>query len=225
MSNVEQLAAQLTGIFGPRLKMVAAFGAGPQTCAVVDTLTVDDLDRCAALSAAWKRAGMDVPLLIVHHELARALDAFPLEFSEIIATRRLIAGNDLFQQLAVTAEDVRRACEVQARSHLLHLREGYLETRGRGDALSVLIVSSAPAFAALVASLARLDGQPAHDAAASGRHGERLLGVPGGSIGDIVALTHVREISSQDAERLFPPYLDAVEKLVSYVDNWRGDGR
>src|SRR5947209_9568481 len=51
-----------------------------------------------------------------------------------------------------------RACEVQARGHLLHLREGYLETRGRNDALAVLIVRSAPAFAALVSNLARLDG-------------------------------------------------------------------
>ena len=49
--------------------------------------------------------------------------------------------------------DVRRACEVQARSHLLHLREGFLETRGRSDALADLIVQSAAAFAALVGSI------------------------------------------------------------------------
>src|SRR5438477_6006611 len=48
--------------------------------------------------------------------------------------------------------DLRRAVEVQARGHLLHMREGFVETRGRSDALSVLIVSSAPALAALLLS-------------------------------------------------------------------------
>lgn len=194
MSNVEQLAAQLTGIFGPRLKMVAAFGAGPQTCAVVDTLTVDDLGKCAALSAAWKRSGLDVPLLIVHHELARALDAFPLEFSEIIATRRLIAGNDLFQQLAVAAEDVRRACEVQARGHLVHLREGYIEASGDEDAVARLVSASAVPFRALLANAARLDGSTVDE------------------------LMNRLDLSYQT--KGFPDALRAAERLVEYADRW-----
>src|SRR4051812_14165273 len=119
MSATDTLAAQLMKIFGPRLRMVAAFGTESHTCAIVDSLTVDDLGQCAALGAGWKRAGLDTPLLIVRDELARALDAFPLEFSEIIATRRLITGTDLFAALTVPHEDLRRACEVQARGHLV----------------------------------------------------------------------------------------------------------
>jgi hypothetical protein len=30
----------------------------------------------------------------------------------------------------------------------------------------------------------------------------------------------VHEISAADAERLFPPYLAALERLVEYVDAW-----
>ena len=41
-----------------------------------------------------------------------------------------------------------------------------------------------------------------------------------GSIAEIVALTAVPEIPSDAAERLFPPYLDAVQRLVTYVDGW-----
>src|SRR4051812_41476426 len=120
MSSTDTLAAQLAEIFGPRLKMLAAFGTEPHTCAIVETLTIDDLNRCASLSDGWKKRGLDAPLLIVQDELARALDAFPLEFSEIIATRRLIAGTDLFAGLTLAPEDLRRACEVQARGHLVH---------------------------------------------------------------------------------------------------------
>ena len=122
--------------------------------------------------------------------------------------------------MAVAAADIRRACEVQVRSNLLHLREGYLETRGRGDALAVLIVRSAAPFAALLKSVARLQGQPAHDPAAAARHAERALNLPGGHIADVVKLANVSEISSVEALRIFPAYLDAVERLAKYVDGW-----
>jgi hypothetical protein len=176
------------------LKMLAAFGAGPHTCAVVDTLTVDDLGRCAALSADWKRAGLDVPLLIVHHELARALDAFPLEFSEIIATRRLIAGTDLFGQVAVASDDVRRACEVQARGHLVHLREGYIEAAGDDGAAARLVSASAVPFRALLANVARLDGST------------------------VDGLMRTLDLSYQT--KGFADALRAAERLVEYVDRW-----
>jgi len=235
-SAVRTLEKELRGIFGGRLQSLVAYGERSraathhdehghdqplvQTMAVVDTLTRDDLRACAGRVAAWHDAGLATPLVVAAHEFDRSLDAFPLEFGAIIADHTVVGGSNPFSGLAVDAADLRRAVEVQARSHLLHLREGYLETRGRADALAVLIVQSAPAFAALVSSLARLEGQPSHDRAAASRHAERLLGVPGGAIADVVALVGVKEISSQDAERLFPSYLDAVERLVSYVDKW-----
>ena len=231
---VQRLEKELRGIFGGRLQSLVTYGErsrvsshhsgdevpAVQTMAVVETLTRDDLRACAGRVAAWHDAGLATPLVVAAHEFGRSLDAFPLEFGAIIADHTVVGGSNPFSGLAVDATDLRRAVEVQARSHLLHLREGYLETHGRGDALAVLIVQSAPAFAALVSSLARLDGRPSHDRAAAARHAERLLGVPGGAIADVVALVGVKEISSQDADRLFSSYLDAVERLVSYVDKW-----
>ena len=246
---VHTLEKELRGIFGARLQSLVAYGerarattltghahdahghghghdaAAVQTIAMVETLTGDDLRACAGRVAAWHDAGLATPLVLAAHEFARSLDAFPLEFGAIIADHTLVAGRNPFEGMTVDAVDLRRAVEVQARSHLLHLREGYLETRRRAEAVAVLIEQSAPAFAALLSSLARLDRQPSHDAAAAARHAERLLGVPGGAIADVVALAGAREISSQDADRLFPAYLDAVEKLVSYVDKWRTSGR
>ena len=46
--SIDALAAQLKDIFNDRLRMVAAFGDNANTCAVVQTLTIEDLDRCAA---------------------------------------------------------------------------------------------------------------------------------------------------------------------------------
>ena len=121
-----------------------------QTLAMVETLTGADLRACAASVERWHDAGLATPLLLAANEFERSLDAFPLEFGGILADHLVIAGNNPFDGLRVEPADIRRACEVQARSHLLHLREGFLETRGRADALAVLIVRSAAPFAALI---------------------------------------------------------------------------
>jgi hypothetical protein len=232
---VQTLERDLRGIFGSRLQSLVIYGQhapaapgdghhghdGPPTptLAVVESMTHDDLRAAARRVAAWHDAGLATPLLIAAREFERSLDAFPLEFGAILADHVVVAGNNPFASLAVDAADVRRACEVQARSHLLHLREGFLETRGRADALSDLIVQSAGAFAALVASVARLEGHAGGDPAAAARHVERMLGLPGAVI-EITKLAGVKEITSAEAERLFPPYLAAVERLVNHVDGW-----
>jgi hypothetical protein len=240
---VQSLARDLRGICGARLQSLVVYGRRAQephehggarhghahglaappirTLAVIDGLAAGDLRACAALVTGWHDRGLATPLLVAANEFERSLDVFPLEFGAIIADHAVVDGASPFETISVDPSDVRRACEVQARSHLLHLREGYLETAGRADALSVLVVESAPAFAALVSSLARLE-RPADtvDAAAAARHAERTLGVAPGSIGAIVALVGQHEISSAQAEQLFPPYLVAVERLVAYVDGW-----
>jgi hypothetical protein len=194
MSATDTLAAQLLEIFGSRLRMVAAFGTDPHTCAIVDSLTVDDLAQCAKRRSGWKRLGLDAPLLIVRDELMRALDAFPLEFSEIIATRRIVAGTDLFSTLAVPAEDCRRACEVHARGHLVHLREGYIDASNDEHAISRLVSASAIPFRALLANVARLDEASVDE------------------------LMKKLEIGYQT--KGFSEALRAAERLVEYVDRW-----
>ena len=235
---VQTLDRDLRGIFGSRLQSLVIYGQRAHaahtdthhghhtrptpTLAVVESMTHDDLRAAAGRVAAWHTAGLATPLLIAAREFERSLDAFPLEFGAILADHVVVSGSNPFAALAVDPADVRRACEVQARSHLLHLREGYLETRGRADALSVLIVQSAPALSALVTGLARLEIRTAAEPDAAARHAERTLGVPAGAIADVVAVAGVRKISSQQAERLFSPYLAAVERLVVYVDGWSG---
>jgi hypothetical protein len=238
---IQMLERELRDIFGTRLQSLVIYGqrthpghdahgdqhgghshdaAPTHTLAMVDSMTADDLRGCAVRVDAWHDAGLATPLLIADHEFAQSLDAFPLEFGAILADHVVVAGLNPFASLAVDPADVRRACEVQARSHLLHLREGFLETRGRADALSLLIVRSAAAFAALVTSIARLEGHNGDGAASAARHLERTLGTPNSAVVEITKLAGARDLASADAERLFGPYLEAMERIVSYVDGW-----
>jgi len=192
--SIDTLAEQLKAIFGNRLKMIAAYGDNANTCAVVQNLTLEDLDRCAAHESKWNRLGLDAPLFIVENELRRALDAFPLELSEIIATRRVIAGPDLFADITIPKEHLRHACEVQARGHVLHLREGYIEAANDVRAVTKLVAAAVPPFRALVTNVARLEG--------------------------ISPKALVTRLKLDNFETGFPGALHAAEQIVDYVDSW-----
>jgi hypothetical protein len=212
-------------IFGERLRSLVAYAgiAGDErtsTLAVVDGLSADDLRACVGRVASWDEAGLSTPLFVAAHEFERSLDAFPFEFGAILADHAVVSGADPFIGLRVEPAYLRQACEVRARSHLLHLREGFLETRGRSDALAELLLRSAPPLVALLQSVVRLEDRlaPNTDAAAIV---EQKVGVPPGSLAQITRLVGRRDLSSDDARRLFPPYLDAVQRLAAYVDRWR----
>jgi hypothetical protein len=207
------LAADLRRLFGSRLQSLVAYGdledaaEGTHTLALVDQLTFQDLAACAPLVSGWQRAGLDVPLLLGRDEFVRTLDVFPLEYGGIIGRHVTVVGDDPFRGVRVEQADLRRACEQQVKSHLIHLREGYLEAGGQPVAVGRLIAASAPALTALIANLGQLD--------------------PG--IDDRAGLTPelVREIAAAaastiaDPSPLFARYVAAVERLWSETDRWK----
>lgn len=219
----------LQHIFGERLQAVAAYGqpgASPATClALVGTITADDLDRCAAHAATWQRAGCATPLLLTKDEFASSLDAFPIEYGEILDTHEILFGVDPFTGLAISPDDLRRACEVQVKSHLLHLRQNYVECRGRQSQIGALVGDAAPAFALILRRLARLDGAPAATNADLSAYASRRPGLDPRVVGDVLALAGQEGGSGVDATRLYPGYLAAVQRLFAFIDGWHADAR
>lgn len=203
------LDQDLRAIFGDRLQSVVAYASADRgrdvlnpTLAVVTAITPADLRACADRVAKWHEAGLATPLLLEQPEFARSLDAFPFEFGAILADHTVVSGRNPFEGLRVDQADLRRACEVQARSHLLHLREGYIETRGRSDAVADLIVRSSAPLSALLKNVARLNSHAV----------DPVLGR--------VAELGNGPLSSDEAKRLFPEYLIAIEHLTNEIDRW-----
>jgi len=225
--NVRALQRDLSAIFGERLQSLIVYAnefrrsnAPVQTLAVVHGLTADDLSACAERLDDWHDSGLGTPLVLAAREFDRSLDAFPFEFGAILADHVVVAGEDPFDGLSVDPADLRRASERRARSHLLHLREGFLETRGRGDLLADLLARSAAPLEALVRSVARLQGASTVDAEGAARHVESSTHLTPGSLADVVKLSNGKTPSSEEARRIFPPYLDAIEALTNSIDRW-----
>src|SRR6185503_20114423 len=145
---IESLARELESVFGDRLRTLVAYrgsqGDGSlHSCALVDRVLFDDLAKCLSLTERWHHRGVAAPLMLSPDELRRTIDIFPLESAGIIADYVLVRGGDPFKDLVIPVEDIRRATEAQAKSHLIHLREAFLESHGEATRIADLIVSSA----------------------------------------------------------------------------------
>ncbi len=210
--------------FGERLTAFLSYGDGARdlapSLALVSTLTSDDLRACAARTPNWHREGAATPLLLTRDEFARSLDAFPIEYGEILDTHHVLFGLDPFTGLTIHTDDLRRACEVQVKSHLLHLREDYMECGARPTEVARLVADSAPAFQAVLRRLARLDDRPARTPAEIGAYAAARPGLDPRVVGDVLSLVESGDRAAVNAARLFPEYLAAVEQLARFVDRW-----
>lgn len=227
------MVVDLRTIFGSRLLSLVAYGFHREhadgellrTLALVEQLTFEDLSRAAPLSSTWQRRGLAVPLLLSRHEFDRTLDVFPLEYGNIIADHIVVAGLPPFVDTHIDDADRRRGCEQQAKSHLIHLREGFLETQNDPRGIARLISSSSDSFHRLLVNIARLQGSDwravASDHARLASAIEDGLGVPAsltlevlssrGGIGTVA-----------DPSGLLARYIAASERIWRHVDGWRG---
>lgn len=224
-ASVRLVLEDLQRIFSNRLQAVVTYGwrqhAPVPTLALVTALTVDDLNGCAAHVGRWHRSGAATPLLLTRADFERSLDAFPVEYGEIIDHHEVVFGADPFDGLTIRPEDMRRACEVQVKSHLLHLREDYLESANHHGEVAALVRESVPGFAATLRQLARLDGLPYHGRTELTDYAQRRANLDPRVVGDLLALSDSDGPSTVDAVKLFPDYLNTMERLAEFVDRWR----
>src|ERR1051326_3250712 len=157
----DALAQDLDHVFSPRLRSLVLYhghqrDGSVHSCALVDDLAFRDLAACLPYAEAWHRRGVAVPLLLSEDEFHRTIDVFPLEYAGILADYAVVRGIDPFTDVRIDAEDVRRACEAQAKSHLIHLREAFLESHAETTRIGRLIVASAAPLRTLLTNIARL---------------------------------------------------------------------
>jgi hypothetical protein len=227
-SSTDSLLRDLDRVFGVRLLSLGAYHANDHngrihTLAIVDRVVFADLAKCVPLADDWLRRGIAVPLILGRDELRRTLDVFPLEYAAIAATLTPIRGRNPFDAMAPSPGDVRRALESQANSHLIHLREGFLESRGEAYAIGGLLASSVTPFRTLLAGIARLV-EP------SGAHGftddrlasfaEQHIGVPAAVVREVFATATGHQAMLADPSALLARYIDAAERVWTFLDAW-----
>ena len=221
------LARDLRGVFGTRLHSLVAYGLERgahdddlmHTLALVDRVTFDDLAACAPAADSWHRRGLAVPLLISRHEFLRTLDVFPVEYERIITDHAIVEGAAPFDGIRVSDLDLRRGIELQAKSHLIHLREGFLESGRDSGRVARLIAASAPAFHRLIANIVKLNGRMPDSDDAMAAAGAELVGLDPAMVREVLA-SRASTTAAVDPSALLSRYIAGAEQIWQYVDAW-----
>jgi hypothetical protein len=230
---VESLARDLEHVFTDRLESLVVY-AGHQgdgsvhSCALVHGLGFRDLAACLPMTESWHHRGVAVPLMLSSDELRRTVDVFPLEYASIVADYTVVRGRDPFTGLTIPVEDVRRACEGLAKSHLIHLREAFLESHGETTRVAQLIAASAAPLRALLTHISRLPDEgtgavetytPTDESLA--KLAQMRMGVSPALIREVLASSAGGHSTIADPSHLLGRYIEASQKIWEYVDRWR----
>jgi hypothetical protein len=213
------MAADFRRVFGDRLVALVVSPAGA-SAAFVASVGADDLDALGPLADAWHRDSLEAPLVMTPDEFRRSLDTFPLEYQSLLDHHVVIAGRPPFEGVRIQPDDLRRACEAQARGHLIHLRQGWVAHASHHGGVERLLAQSAAPLRAVLTNLARLHNEEGMDDDALAAWASRTAGMPASLVRDVLALTDAPHRSTGLVPRM-PEYLSACEHLWTFADSWR----
>lgn len=232
--KLEELVEQLRLAYGGGLRAVVLFGsavAGEHTkksdynvLVIVDALPLEKLRAVAAVSKAWAAGGNPPPMTFTTSEWRASADIFPMEYADILERNRVLFGNPPFDGIKVSPSDLRLEVEQQTMGKLLHLRQATMGAGGDSRLQLELLEKSLSTLMVIFRGISRLHGQaPSQDyeeltrqlAARAGFAPEPFVRV----------IRHVRgteKIPREIAARILEGYLTAMERLVAYLNEFRG---
>jgi predicted nucleotidyltransferase len=233
--KLEELVRQLQLAYGAGLRSVVLFGsavAGEHNpkksdyniLVVVDSLPLEKLRAVAAVSKAWAEDGNPPPLTFTSNEWRSSADIFPMEYADILERHRVLFGAPPFEGIKVAPSDLRLQVEQQTMGKLLQLRQATMGAGGDSRLQLEVLEKSLSTLMVIFRGVSRLHGQvPSQDY----EELTRQLGQRAGFASDpfVKVIRHVRgteKIARESAAGILEAYLAAMERLVSYLNEFRG---
>jgi len=123
---------------------------------VLSETGIECLDQAFSIVKKWQKKNVAIPLFLTESYVKTSMDVFPIEYLNFQRNYALVFGKDILKDLSFDPKFIRLQCEREIKGKLLILREGFLETSGKGKALKGLISQSIPAFVAIFEALLNL---------------------------------------------------------------------
>jgi predicted nucleotidyltransferase len=188
---------------------------------VTDRLDAEVLTSLTALCSTWGRGGNPAPMLFEKETLLRSADVFPVEFSDIIQTHKIIYGQNPFEGMKIEPADLRLQLEHELKSKLIILRGRFLGTKGAAKEVEALMVSSVSSFLSLFKAILRLYGEnpPAKKMEALPLLAKHIK-IDIEIFAIVWDLKEGKKCEDLTSVQLFSRYLTAVQNVTNEVDLW-----
>lgn len=113
------------------------------TVLVVNDIDAQLLSVLAAMGPEMGRKRLRAPLLMTPSYIQRSCDVFAVEWLDFQRFHQTIQGSDPFESLTFEKEHIRLQCETQFKSVLVRIRQGYIGSAEKKDALAALLSNAA----------------------------------------------------------------------------------
>jgi predicted nucleotidyltransferase len=228
--KLQELVDRLKQAQGDRLLSVILYGSAAagehnehfsdlNVLCVLTGITPVELAASGPIFEWWRALGNPAPLLLSEEELRTSTDCFPIEFHDMCERRRVLAGKDLIEDLAIEKIFYRAQVEMELRTKLLRLRQKAADVLSKPAALLRLMIDSVPNFLVLARHALLVS-----ELACGFRKREIVrhlpdIGVDGTPFDTLLDLRDQSKLSRDvDPEALFASYLKQIEMLVGHVD-------
>jgi hypothetical protein len=221
---------EVIGVFGEQLEGMVLYGSAvrgefiPGRSNLNILLLVSSYDsavlkKYGALHRHWSKEQIVVPLFLTEEELHTSAAVFPLEFLEIQEQHRVLGGRDPFIGFHVKTDRLRETVVQGVTSHLLRLRQRYVEGGGSDDATTILLPLSITSIVPLLRGVQRLLGRPvlSHSDAVIKDVAEQLKLDLQGLLDALLLKRGQISPGPREVPRLFDRYLQAATLLTRAV--------
>jgi predicted nucleotidyltransferase len=235
MMKLDELVRQLQLAYTDALRSVVLFGSAvagehrPKTSdynvlVIVDSLPLERLRAVAAVSKAWSEDGNPPPMTFTTKEWKSSSDIFPMEYADILERHRVLYGDPPFDGIRVDPADLRLQVEHQAMGKLLQLRQATMGAGGDTGLQREVLEKSLSTLMVIFRGVVRLHGQvPSQDYEALTQAVAERAGFSPDPF--IRAIRHARgteKLPKEAASGTLEQYLAAMERLVAYLNEFRG---
>ena len=231
MDELKELVAKLEQAFHDRLLSVVLYGSGASSdhhgkysdlnvLCVLKQITPRELSEGEPVLNWWRSQGHPSPLLLSEEEAHNSADSFPIEFHDMKDRRRVLYGVDVIAEVKIDPKNYRVQVEHELRAKLFRLRQQGARMLSDPAALLKLCLDSVGTFCLLAR----------HALLVSGAHAKTERRAVVHQLGHTIEmdtsafdmLLDIREdkagIDPGDPGELFARYLEAIRRLVEFVD-------
>ena len=235
MMKLDELVRQLQLAYADSLRSVVLFGSAVagehrpnksdyNVLVIVDGLPLDRLRAVSAVSKAWAEDGNPPPMTFTTREWRSSADIFPMEYADILERHRVLYGTLPVDGLRVNPADLRLQVEHQTMGKLLQLRQAIMGAGGDTALQIEVLDKSLSTLMVIFRGFIRLHGQvPSQDYEALAASVAQRAGFSPEPF--VRVIRHARgteKLSKDSASLILEEYLAAMERLVAYLDEFRG---
>jgi hypothetical protein len=233
--KLDELVKQLQLAYGDALRSVVLFGSAVagehrpnksdyNVLVIVDGLPLGRLRAVAAVSRAWSEDGNPPPMTFTAREWKSSADIFPMEYADILERHRVLFGTLPVDGVSVKPADLRLQVEHQTMGKLLQLRQAIMGAGGDSALQLEVLEKSLSTLMVIFRGIVRLHGQvPSQDYEALTQSVAERAGFSPEAFVKVIRHTRGTEkLPRNSASAILEEYLAAMERLVTYLDEFRG---